>query len=117
MPNPLTCSSAWALPENTPFQIDARFEIIGTKGAIYIDCGNAGVTINDKAGIHKPDTVYWPYLHGRSIGALRSELSYFTDCVRVGKIPDIITPEESKLAVEVICAAEQSARTGKIVVM
>lgn len=107
--------SIWALPENTPFQIDARFEIIGTEGAIYIDCGNAGVTINDKAGIHKPDTVYWPDMHSRSEGALRIELTYFTDCLRQGKVPDVITPEESKLAVEVICAAEESASSGKVI--
>ena len=43
--------SVWALPEKTPFTIDARMEIIGTEGAIYIDCGNAGLTINDKKGI------------------------------------------------------------------
>ncbi|MCK4629303.1 MAG: Gfo/Idh/MocA family oxidoreductase [Sedimentisphaerales bacterium] len=109
--------SVWALPENTPFQIDARFEIIGTEGAVYINCGEAGITINDKTGIRKPDTAYWPYLHGRSIGALRSELSYFTDCIRAGKAPDVISPEESKLAVEVICAAERSAKSGEIVVM
>ena len=109
--------SVWTLPENTPYQIDARFEIIGTQGAIYIDCGDAGVTINDKVGIHKPDTVYWPYLHGRSIGALRSELTYFTDCVRECKAPQVITPEESRLAVEVICAAEKSSKTGEVVKM
>jgi UDP-N-acetylglucosamine 3-dehydrogenase len=107
--------SVWALPENTPFQIDARFEIIGTEGAIYIDCGNAGITLNDQAGIRKPDTVYWPYLHGKSIGALRSELTFFTDCVRTGKTPDVITPAESRRAVEVICAAEKSAQSGQIV--
>lgn len=107
--------SAWSLPENTPFQIDARFEIIGTEGAIYIDCGDAGVTINDKSGIHKPDTAYWPCLHNRSVGALRNELSYFTDCVRKGETPKVITAEESKMAVAVMCAAEQSATSGKVV--
>ena len=29
--------NVWCLPENAPFAIDARMEIIGTKGAIYID--------------------------------------------------------------------------------
>ena len=107
--------SVWALPENTPFQIDARFEIIGTQGAIYIDCGDAGVTINDKAGMRKPDTVYWPYLHKRSVGALRNELMYFTDCVRNGEKPDVISPEESAMAVAVLCAAEKSAASGEVV--
>ena len=36
---------------------------------------------------------------------------------RAGKNPDVITPEESKLAVEVICAAERSAKSGEIIVI
>ncbi len=107
--------TVWYLPENTPFTIDARMEIIGTKGAIYIDCANAGLTINDSAGIHKPDTCYWPNLFGKRIGVLRNELSYFIECINTGKVPDVITPEESRMAVEVMCKAEQSAASGKIV--
>jgi len=107
--------SIWSLPKTTPYQIDARFEIVGTEGAIYLDCGDAGVTIHDGAGTQKPDTVYWPRLHARSVGGLRTELSYFADCVRQGKRPDIITPEESRTAVEVICAAEASAESGQVV--
>ena len=107
--------SAWYLPENTSFTIDARMEIIGTDGAIYIDCGNAGLTINDRAGIHKPDTVYWPMLFDRRVGALRDELAYFVDCVATGRTPDAITPEESRAAVAVMCAAERSAETGEVV--
>ena len=87
--------TAWYLPANTPFTIDARLEIIGTDGAIYVDCGNAGLTINDATGLHKPDTAYWPDLHGVSVGALRNELSYFVDCIVQGKKPEVVTPPES----------------------
>ncbi len=107
--------TVWCLPENTPFTIDARMEIIGTDGAIYLNCGNTGLTINDGNGIHKPDTVYWPDLFGSRVGVLRNELSYFVKCIRAGKPPEVITPEESKTAVAVICAAEQSAETGEVV--
>ncbi len=107
----------WCLPDSTPFSIDARMEIIGTKGAIYIDCGNAGLTINDDQGIHKPDTVYWPLLFDKRTGVLRVELSYFVECAAAGRIPDIITAEESRAAVAVMCAAEESASTGRVVAM
>jgi UDP-N-acetylglucosamine 3-dehydrogenase len=107
----------WFLPENTPFQIDARFEIIGTEGAIYIDCGNAGLDINDASGLHKPDTAYWPKLHGASVGALRLELAYFANCVRTGERPEVVTPVEARDAVAVMCAAEQSAASGTVVKM
>lgn len=109
--------TVWYLPDSTPFTVDARMEIIGTKGAIYIDCGNAGLTINDDSGVHKPDTAYWPVVAGGRTGALRNELEYFVGCVRTGETPDIITPEESKIAVEVICAAERSAESNEVVKM
>lgn len=109
--------TVWHLPDNTPFTIDARMEIIGTEGAIYIDCGNTGLTINDSAGVHKPDTIYWPDLFGRRVGTLRNELSYFVECIRAGKSLNVITPEESRMAVAVMCMAEQSAETGEVVKM
>ena len=52
--------SIWHLPESTPYQIDARMEVIGTEGALYINCGEAGLEIHDGAGNHLPDTLYWP---------------------------------------------------------
>ena len=107
--------TAWCLPDTTPFTIDARMEVIGTEGALYIDAGNAGLTIHDASGGHKPDTVYWPDLLGRRVGVLRNELAYFVECVRAGKAPDAITPEESRAAVAVMCAAERSAATGEVV--
>ena len=107
--------TVWALPANTEYTIDARFEIIGTKGAIYIDCGNAGVTINSPDRIHKPDTVYWPDLYNSSTGALRNELQYFINCITKDTMPEVITPEESMYAVEVVCAAEKSASIQQIV--
>ncbi len=107
--------SVWCLPEKTPFAIDAKMEVIGTEGAIYIDCGNAGLTINDEKGISTPDTGYWPRVHGVLVGALRNELVYFANCASKGTKPEVITPEESRQAVAVICAAEESAQSGKVV--
>ena len=107
--------TVWALPENTPFTIDARMETIGTEGAIYIDCGNAGLVINDKGGISTPDTGYWPEVHGNRVGALRNEFEYFFKCVREGLRPEVITPAESRDVVAVMCAAEEYAQTGVVV--
>lgn len=107
--------SVWHLPDTTPFQIDARMEIIGTKGAIYVNCAEAGLTIHDQFGNQMPDTMYWPQVFGQRFGILRSELRYFNDCILAGRPPDRITPEESRLVVQLINAAEQSSRTGKVV--
>ncbi|MDD2709637.1 MAG: Gfo/Idh/MocA family oxidoreductase [Verrucomicrobiae bacterium] len=107
--------TVWCLPDSTPYAIDARMEIIGTEGAIYIDCGNAGLTINDAQGMSKPDTAYWPELYGKRVGVLRHELAYFMDCVRANKAPEVITAEESRDAVAVMMAARKSADSGKVV--
>ncbi|NLX99753.1 MAG: Gfo/Idh/MocA family oxidoreductase [Rhodopirellula sp.] len=111
----MVVESIWRLPNTTPYQIDARMEIIGSEGAIYVNCGEAGLEIHDQKGITLPDTMYWPQVFGNRFGILRSELRYFTDCVAEGRRPDRITPEESRMVVELINAAEESSRTGKVV--
>jgi UDP-N-acetylglucosamine 3-dehydrogenase len=105
----------WHLPESTRFQIDARMEVIGTEGALYINCGEAGLEIQDGTGNHMPDTVYWPSLDGQRIGALRNEFRYFADCVSSGRRPDRITPQESRDAVALLEAAQESSRTGQVI--
>jgi predicted dehydrogenase len=106
--------SIWHLPENSPYQIDARMEIIGTQGALYINCGEAGLEVHDAAGNHLPDTLYWPNVFGQRFGILRAELRYFADCVAAGRRPDRITPQESRDAVALLAGAEESSRTGQI---
>jgi len=107
--------SIWCLPDTTPFAIDARMEIIGSKGSINIDCGDAGLTVTDADGSRKPDTMYWPEVHGRRIGILKTEMEYFLDCVRAGKPPTVITAKESRDVVEVMSASARSAAAGEIV--
>ncbi|MFO7907474.1 MAG: Gfo/Idh/MocA family oxidoreductase [Pirellulaceae bacterium] len=107
--------SIWHLPESTPYQIDARMEVIGTEGAIYINCGEAGLQLHDAQGCRMPDTLYWPQVFGEYFGILRFELRYFANCVLEGRDPERITPEESRAAVAWMAAATESARTNKII--
>jgi UDP-N-acetylglucosamine 3-dehydrogenase len=107
--------SVWCLPENTPYQIDARMEVIGTDGALYINCGEAGLEIHGPDGPRFPDTLYWPRMLGGRFGILRQELRYFADCVHEGRAPDRITPEESRAVVALMAAAAQSSQTGSVI--
>ena len=107
--------SIWHLPETTPYAIDARMEIIGTDGAIYINCAEAGLAIHDSAGIRLPDTLYWPYFDQERFGVLRAELRYFANCVLEGSAPSRITPAEARAAVALINAATESSQTGDVV--
>jgi len=107
--------SAWCLPDSTPYPLDERMEIIGEKGAIYINEGSQPLVINNGEGVKYAETIYWPVVHGVRSGALRDELAYFVECVLTDKAPQITTPEESRRAVAVIEAAEKSAETGQVI--
>jgi len=109
------CETAWFLRTNTPFSIDAKMEIIGTEGAIYINCADSGLMINDENGTKKLDTMHWPVMHGEIVGALKEELSYFARCVMKDEEPKIVTPTEARRALEVVLAAEEAARKNQIV--
>jgi len=107
--------SLWSLPAATPFAIDARMEILGTEGVIYVNETNTPLVIDDKNGRQIGETVYWPTVHGNITGALHNELAYFVQCIVDGKRPDIVPLEESRYVIEVTSAAEKSAQTGEIV--
>jgi UDP-N-acetylglucosamine 3-dehydrogenase len=104
--------SNWRLPKNAPTTIDAVMQVIGTEGQITIDCGHAGLEILDRGGAHFPDTAYWPVVHDARVGALRHELDYFASCVREGRRPEVVTPEEAARALMVMETAERSAKEG-----
>ncbi|MEM3395574.1 MAG: Gfo/Idh/MocA family oxidoreductase [Nitrososphaerota archaeon] len=111
------CESLWFLPDNTAFAIDAKMEVLGTEGAVYIDCGDSGLEVNDKKGVKRHDTMHWPMIHGEIAGALKDEISYFVKCVMNDRKPSIVTPMEARHALEVVLAAEESAKTGKIITL
>ena len=107
--------TVWCLPENAPFAIDARMEIIGSEGAIYIDNSGVGYSVLKKEGLSFPQSTYWPRVHGMRRGFLKEEFDYFVKCVMSGKKPDVITPEESKAVVHAIRTAERSARENRAI--
>lgn len=105
----------WCLPSNTPHAIDAQMEIIGERGAIYINnSGNNYMVIKD-GEIKYPQSTYWPRVHGERKGFLKDELEYFLKCIVNNKRPIIITPEESMKAVHAIRMAEESAKTNRVI--
>lgn len=109
------CESLWLLPSNTLYAIDAKMEVLGDSGALYIDCAQSGLLINDEKGVKMPDTIHWPVVHGGITGALKEEISYFVRCVAQDRTPDVVTLEDAREALKVVLAAEKSAKEGKVV--
>ena len=107
--------NVWCLPENAPFAIDARLEVVGTEGAIYIDNSGSHFTLLTKDGLKYPQSTYWPKVHGSRRGFLKDELDYFLRCAQAGEQPSVITPAESRLVVHAVRTAEQSARENRMI--
>jgi UDP-N-acetylglucosamine 3-dehydrogenase len=107
--------SCWCLPDGSPFPIDAKMEIMGTKGVMYLFDPSHPLVIDDGKGREIKETVYWPVVHGKIGGALHAELQYFTDCIIKGEKPTIVTLQGSRDVIQICDAAEESARTGQVV--
>jgi predicted dehydrogenase len=103
----------WALPESYPGGLDARFDAVGTGGAVYVKGGCDTVTIAHER-FEQPELFYAPQLLGDSVGILRDELAHFVKCSMQGA-PPIVGGEDGKAAVEVAQAIERSYQTGTIV--
>ncbi len=107
--------NAWCLPDNAPFAIDARMEIIGTEGAIYIDNSGSQYTLLTKNGMSFPQSTYWPKVHGLRRGYLKEEFDYFLKCILAGENPSVITPQESRDVVHAVRMAERSAQEHRVI--
>ncbi|NJN95944.1 MAG: Gfo/Idh/MocA family oxidoreductase [Anaerolineales bacterium] len=107
--------NVWCLPDNVPTAIDARIEIVGTKGVIHIDNSGNHYNVITPKGISYPQSTYWPKVHGMRRGYLKEEFDYFLKCAARGEKPSVITPQESKDVVHAMKMAELSAKENRIV--
>ncbi|QBD75825.1 Gfo/Idh/MocA family oxidoreductase [Ktedonosporobacter rubrisoli] len=105
---------SWVLPEQFVSGIDARLEVMGTQGAIYVDIHNQGLRVFKHGQLTYPDISYGTQLNGRFIGILKEELAEFILAIKEGR-PSPVSAREAYRAVEVAVAIEESARTGEVV--
>lgn len=104
---------SWVLPESFPGGLDARFEAVGTSGAIYVNGGCESVAVAHER-FERPELFYAPELFGDRVGILRDELTSFIECVLCDTQP-VVGGKDAKSAVEVLCAIKESFETGSIV--
>ncbi|MDD5658817.1 MAG: Gfo/Idh/MocA family oxidoreductase [Actinomycetota bacterium] len=105
----------WSLPDNVPYAIDAKMEIIGTEGAICIDNSGSHYAVLTKKGLSYPQSTYWPTVHGIRRGYLKEEFDYFLKCIANNEKPKVITPKESRDVVFAMRMAEKSSAENKII--
>jgi UDP-N-acetylglucosamine 3-dehydrogenase len=105
--------ASWVLPESHPRGLDARFDVVGTAGAVYVNGTGDNVAVVHERLEH-PALFYAPELLGERVGILRDEIAHFLKCVIHDHEP-IITGQDGKAAVQVACAIQESYQTASTV--
>jgi len=105
--------ASWILPDAFPGRLDARFEAVGTQGALYVNGGSEVLSVAETA-YECPELFYAPEVHGERVGILRDELAHFVRCARDGDAP-IVGGQEGRAAVELACAIQTACESGRSV--
>jgi len=106
--------SSWILPATEPAGLNSRFDIVGTKGGIYIDNVNKRLAVLNEERYYHPDISYWPVLQERAVGDLRESMTHFLTCLVEDKEP-IVGGKEGRQALQLVLAIQESCRTEKVV--
>jgi predicted dehydrogenase len=104
--------NSWILPETTPNIIDLKFELVGDKGALYVDGSHHRMLERyTQREATYPDTFVSPVVHGKPLGFAVESIRHFVDCVVRDREP-LATGADGLAATRVIVAMEQSADAG-----
>ena len=104
--------ACWVLPENSPTIIDDKVELVGTKGAAYVDACDNGVRFVTGERVQYPDSRHWYNVNGAPSGDLSEEIMAFVGNI-VNGTKSIITPEDALWSLKVVDAIERSISEGK----
>jgi len=108
-----TISTSWILPEGLPTVFDGKFEIIGSRGASYVDLVSP-VTSKVSGERYNVEVTLTSQVHGKIFGAPCYMLNSFIDNIRENTEP-MVDLEDGVTNTKVICAVHESAETGEII--
>jgi len=104
--------NSWILPESEPVIIDFKLDLVGSDGAVNVDVSHNRTVqkyTRDKATY--PNTLTLYEVEGQKLGFVLDSIRYWVDCVVEDRQPRVGL-DDGLLNTLVLCAAEQSARTG-----
>ncbi|HEY4224735.1 MAG TPA: Gfo/Idh/MocA family oxidoreductase [Pseudolysinimonas sp.] len=105
---------AWILPDSHPTVKDLKFELLGSKGAVYIDGShNRTVEVYSTDEVEYPDVMV-PAYGTHLTGFVFDSIADFVDAV-AGRGPVLATGEEGAQVTAVLVAAIESIDTGKTI--
>lgn len=103
--------SSWIRPAADPARLSSRFDIIGTKGCMYIENVNKNLFICTEEQCYYPDVTYWPVLRSQAAGTLRVSMTHFLTCLLEDREPDV-GAKDGRLAMQLVLAVQESCRIG-----
>ncbi len=104
--------NSWILPNTQPNIIDLKCEVVGSKGAIYMDAShNRTLEKYTEKEAAYPDILVMPTVYGRQMGFAAESIRHFAECVRDDK-ELLVTGRDGLQVTKAICAIEESVRTG-----
>jgi predicted dehydrogenase len=99
---------SWALPVGVPALLDAQLEVVGSKGAAYIDFHQSSLSLFTDGALSQPDVILaLPGAH-----YLKDEYEQFIAFVH-GRAEPKVSGEEALEALRVAIAIVESAKCGK----
>ena len=105
----------------TGYPFSFSVHIVGTEATVEYSY-SAGATIADRSG-SRCETKIWRKNKGleeypvEEYDAYQKQLEYFVECIREGRQPEVITPEQSYEVISMIDAIHRSADSGEIIVL
>jgi len=103
--------TCWVVPAGGANTLDARLEVVGTKGRVAVRVGDESCEVSGHERSQRPDIAYGPEMWGLQGGALRAQLEHFADCVLHDHEP-AVSNADARAAVAVAEAIHQSLATG-----
>ncbi len=104
--------NGWILPNTTPNIIDLKCEIVGSKGALYLDTSHARILEKyTETEAKYPDTMVMPDVHSEQKGFAADSIRHFIDCVLHDQQPRV-TGHDGLIVTQLIQAIEESVSTG-----
>ena len=107
--------NSWILPQSAPSLIDCKLEVLGSKGAVYVDPSHsrAIAKYSERTPHGHPDASYLdmfvsPEVHGKQLGLAVESINHFVECVRDGTQP-LATGQDGLVNTRLLNAALESA--------
>ncbi len=105
--------NCWILSDHYPTVFEFKVELVGDKGHVMADLSGNRMLQKYSAseGASYPDVIGNPMVHGTVVGFTVESIRHFVDCVIDDKEP-IVGGADGLAATKVICAIEESVKTG-----